>query len=290
MKMTEKLATNARLGPITRRARISAGRHAGHRRDVARHERQDARRQERDQPGAERHRYANARGRVHASSYLRVPPPRRDPAAAASNPNAGNAPGGPAASGTFAGMATATQHSQNFINGEYVDPGRRSDRAGPQSRHRRGDRPGAAVDAPPTSTARSSAARGRVRRLGDDHPGRARARAAQARRRDRGARRRAGRARVRQRRQADRTPSATTRSRSWSTTCASSPAPRAAWRARAAGEYVSGYTSMIRREPIGVDRADRAVELPADDGRVEDRPGAGRRQHGRAQAGRDDAR
>ena len=27
---------------------------------------------------------------------------------------------------------------------------------------------------------------------------------------------------------------------------------------RAAGEYVSGYTSIIRREPIGVDRPDRA--------------------------------
>ena len=31
-------------------------------------------------------------------------------------------------------------------------------------------------------------------------------------------------------------------------------------------------------------RVDRAVELPADDGDLEDRPGAGRRQHGRAQA------
>ena len=36
-------------------------------------------------------------------------------------------------------------------------------------------------------------------------------------------------------------------------------------------------------------RPDRAVELPADDGRVEDRPGAGHRQHRRAQARADDA-
>ena len=36
-------------------------------------------------------------------------------------------------------------------------------------------------------------------------------------------------------------------------------------------------------------RADRAVELPADDGRVEDRPGPGGREHDRAQAGRDDS-
>ena len=51
-----------------------------------------------------------------------------------------------------------------------------------------------------------------------------------------------------------------------------------------AGEYVEGYTSIIRREPVGVDRPDRAVELPADDGRLEDRPGAGHRQHDRPQA------
>ena len=37
-------------------------------------------------------------------------------------------------------------------------------------------------------------------------------------------------------------------------------------------------------------RPDRAVELPADDGRLEDRPGAGGRQHDRPQAGADDAR
>ena len=37
-------------------------------------------------------------------------------------------------------------------------------------------------------------------------------------------------------------------------------------------------------------RPDRAVELPADDGGVEDRPGARDRLHDRAQAGRDDAR
>ncbi len=42
------------------------------------------------------------------------------------------------------------------------------------------------------------------------------------------------------------------RCRSWSTTCASSPARRAPSRAVAAGEYMSGYTSMIRREPVGV--------------------------------------
>ena len=36
-------------------------------------------------------------------------------------------------------------------------------------------------------------------------------------------------------------------------------------------------------------RPDHPLELPADDGRLEDRPGAGGRQHGRPEAGRDDA-
>ena len=36
---------------------------------------------------------------------------------------------------------------------------------------------------------------------------------------------------------------------------------------RAAGEYMEGYTSFTRREAVGRDRADDAVELPADDGR-----------------------
>ena len=43
------------------------------------------------------------------------------------------------------------------------------------------------------------------------------------------------------------------------------------------------------REPVGRVRADRAVELPAADGRLEDRPGARRRLPDRAEAGRADA-
>ena len=46
---------------------------------------------------------------------------------------------------------------------------------------------------------------------------------------------------------------------------------------RAAGEYLSGFTSFVRREPIGVVGQVTPVELPADDGGLEDRPGAGRR-------------
>ena len=50
---------------------------------------------------------------------------------------------------------------------------------------------------------------------------------------------------------------------------------------------MEGYTSFTRREAVGVIGSDHAVELPADDGHLEDRPGAGGRQHDRAEAGRD---
>ena len=58
---------------------------------------------------------------------------------------------------------------------------------------------------------------------------------------------------------------------------------------KAAAEYVEGYTSMIRREPLGDRRRDRAVELPALHGGVEDGPGARRRQRPDHQARRADA-
>ena len=58
---------------------------------------------------------------------------------------------------------------------------------------------------------------------------------------------------------------------------------------RAAGEYMEGYTSIHPPRGGRRDRPDHALELPADDGDLEDRPGARGRQHGRAEAGRDDA-
>ena len=58
---------------------------------------------------------------------------------------------------------------------------------------------------------------------------------------------------------------------------------------RAAGEYMEGYTSFTRREAVGVVGQIDALELPADDGDLEDRPGARGGQHGRAEARRDDA-
>ena len=60
---------------------------------------------------------------------------------------------------------------------------------------------------------------------------------------------------------------------------------------RAAGEYLEGHTSFLRRDPIGVVALDRAVELPAQHGDLEGRPRARGRQHGGAEAvGADAAR
>ncbi len=56
---------------------------------------------------------------------------------------------------------------------------------------------------------------------------------------------------VPERRQADRG-DARGDSRSWSTTCASSRAPRGTLARPSTGEYMRGYTSMVRREPVGV--------------------------------------
>ena len=47
---------------------------------------------------------------------------------------------------------------------------------------------------------------------------------------------------------------------------------------QSAGEYIAGYTSMIRREPLGI-VGGIFVELPADDGRLEDGACACGRQH-----------
>ena len=58
---------------------------------------------------------------------------------------------------------------------------------------------------------------------------------------------------------------------------------------KSAGEYIAGYTSMIRREPLGHRRRHLPVELPAHDGRVEAGPRARRRQRADPQAVRADA-
>ena len=85
-----------------------------------------------------------------------------------------------------------------------------------------------------------------------------------------------------ERRQADRRRAR--RSGSSSTTCASSAGAAQLTRPRRRASTSAGYTSILRREPLGVAGLDRPVELPADDGGLEDRARAGRRQHRRAEA------
>ena len=53
----------------------------------------------------------------------------------------------------------------------------------------------------------------------------------------------------------------------------------------AAGDFASGCTSMLRREPGGPNRSDRPLELPTVDGDLEGGAGARRRVHDGAQAG-----
>ncbi len=69
-----------------------------------------------------------------------------------------------------------------------------------------------------------------------------------------------------------------------STRSGSSPAPPGCSRAGPPGEYLAGYESYVRREPIGVCAQVTPVELPADDGGLEARAGDRGRQHGGAQA------
>ena len=58
---------------------------------------------------------------------------------------------------------------------------------------------------------------------------------------------------------------------------------------QAPGEYLAGYTSILRREPLGVVASIAPWNYPLDDGGVEDRAGARRGEHGGAQAVRADA-
>ena len=51
----------------------------------------------------------------------------------------------------------------------------------------------------------------------------------------------------------------------------------------AAGEYMAGYTSMLRRDPVGVVGSIAPWNFPPPDGRLETRPRPRRRQHHRPQ-------
>ena len=184
-------------------------------------------------------------------------------------------------------MATATQTKlKNFIDGEFVDPaeGATEEVINPSTGEPIAEAPLSSKEDVDRAVA---AARRAFGTWSLTTPSERAAMLLEARRRDRGARRGALRPRVGRRRQAAAHVPRRRDPGLRRTTCASSPARRGAWRARRPGEYIEGYTSMIRREPVGVVRADHALELPADDGDLEDRARARRRQHDRAQAGRE---
>ena len=166
-------------------------------------------------------------------------------------------------------MATATETLKNFVDGELVDPadGRTSRRAQPGDR--RGDRAGARVQRGGRRPRRQGGEHG-LRDVGAHDPGRARDGAARARRPHRGARRRARRARVGQRGQAagrgqggrdrhdGRSPPVLRRRGAHARGQGERRVPR--------GLHLDDPARAGRRG-----RPDRAVELPADDGRLEDR-------------------
>ena len=185
-------------------------------------------------------------------------------------------------------MSVALKRFSNHIGGKAADSssGETIDVVNPAT--------GEVIAAVPSSTAEDidhaveAAERAFFGDWGDTTPGRAVRDPEQARRRARRARRGAGRARVPERRQAARrAPSRR------------SPARRDCLRfmagaartpeGQAAAEYVRG---LDLDDPARADRRrrpDHAVELPADDGGVEDLARARRRQHGRAEAVRDHA-
>ena len=129
-------------------------------------------------------------------------------------------------------MATAEKTKlQNFIGGEFVDPADGATEAvlNPATAEEIAEAPLSGEEDVDRAVA---AAKGAFDGWADTTPGERALALLQARRRDRGARRRARRPRVRQRRQAAAGVPRRRDARRWPTSCASSPAPRAAWRAR----------------------------------------------------------
>ena len=125
---------------------------------------------------------------------------------------------------------------------------------------------------------RRDAGRGdRVRGVAGHHPVGAQPRAAPDRRRGREARRRVHRGRVPQHRQAGGADGRRRRSRPTVDQIRFFAGAARMLEGRSAGEYMTGHTSMIRREPIGVCAQVTPVELPDDDGGLEVRARPSRR-------------
>ncbi len=146
----------------------------------------------------------------------------------------------------------ADRDAQQDLRRRRVGRGRRRrDDGGAEPGDRRDDRGGAARAPPRTSTRAVEAAKTALPEWLDTTPGGARRAAAEARRRARRERRGARRDRVAERRQAARRTRAT-RCPVCSDNLRFFAGAARLLEGRAAGEYMRGYTSMIRREPLGV--------------------------------------
>ena len=186
-------------------------------------------------------------------------------------------------------MATATKTKlKNFIDGEFVDAadGQTEDVVNPAT--------GEAIAEAPLSTKEDvdravAAAQEGLRDAGaSTTPARARAGAAEDRRRDR------GEARTRSPTSRPPTPasrarrSSRTRSRSMVDSLRFFAGAARCMEGKAAGEYMEGYTSMIRREPIGVVGQITPWNYPLMMAIWKIGPALADGQHDRAEAGRDD--
>ena len=144
-------------------------------------------------------------------------------------------------------------------------------------------------DAADIDLAVKAAAQGvRLRPLAQDGRPRSRPADVQAGRPDRGEHRRAGRARDARQRQADQRELATATCR-WSIDCFRY---YAGWADKIHGQTIPIRGQLLLLHPARAGRrgrADHPLELPDADGGLEVGPGAGRRLHDRAEAGRADA-
>ena len=183
-------------------------------------------------------------------------------------------------------MSVTVEQLQNFVGGEWVDAVEGGTMEVHEPGDRRDDRRGAGGNAGRRRPRRRGGEEGAAGVARDD-TGRARRAPAEARRPDRRAHRRA-RASSSRATSASRSPYARDEMPVCSDNIRFFAGAARILEGRSAGEYMRGYTSWVRREPIGIVGQDRAVELPADDGGLEARAGARGRERPGAEAVRAD--
>ena len=184
-------------------------------------------------------------------------------------------------------MSVTVSQYKNFVGGKWVDAveGGTAEILNPAT--------GETIAEVPRGTAGRRRPRGRGGQGGAagvarDDAGRARRGAAQARRRDRGERRRARRSSSR-RTSASRSPAARDEMPVSSDNLRFFAGAARLLEGKAAGEYMRGYTSMIRREPVGIVGQIAPWNYPLMMAVWKIAPGARGRQRRRAQAVRADA-